>query len=71
MSKVGFIGLGIMGAPMAGHLLAAGHELYVDGRHSVSPALLKQGAVRCDSGKQIAGHADVIIIMVPDRKSVV
>ncbi|MGA8052470.1 MAG: NAD(P)-binding domain-containing protein, partial [Burkholderiales bacterium] len=30
--KVGFIGLGIMGKPMAGHLLAGGHELYVHGR---------------------------------------
>ena len=70
MSKVGFIGLGIMGAPMAGHLLTAGHELYVDGRHSVPPALLSQGAVRCDSGKEIAAHAQVIIIMVPDTPDV-
>jgi 2-hydroxy-3-oxopropionate reductase len=70
MSKVGFIGLGIMGAPMAGHLLAAGHELYVDGRHCVPPALLSQGAVRCDSGKEIAAHAEVIIIMVPDTPDV-
>jgi 2-hydroxy-3-oxopropionate reductase len=70
MSKVGFIGLGIMGAPMAGHLLAAGHALYVDGGHSLPAALLSQGAVRCDSGKEIAGHADVIIIMVPDTPDV-
>ena len=37
--KIGFIGLGIMGAPMAGHLLAAGHDLYVNTRSAVPPAL--------------------------------
>jgi 2-hydroxy-3-oxopropionate reductase len=55
---------------MAGHLLAAGHELYVDGRHSVPRALLTHGATRCDSGREIAGRADVIIIMVPDTPDV-
>ncbi|GAC1452402.1 MAG: 2-hydroxy-3-oxopropionate reductase [Steroidobacteraceae bacterium] len=70
MSKVGFIGLGIMGAPMAGHLLTAGHELFVDGSHSLPPALLSQGAARCDSARQVAARADVIIIMVPDTPDV-
>jgi 2-hydroxy-3-oxopropionate reductase len=70
MSKVGFIGLGIMGAPMAGHLRAAGHELFVDGRHRVPEALLKAGAVRCESGKEVAARAEIIIIMVPDTPDV-
>ena len=43
--KLGFIGLGIMGAPMAGHLRAAGHELFVNTRSSVPQALRDAGAV--------------------------
>ena len=70
MSKIGFIGLGIMGAPMAAHLLAAGHELYVDGNHRVPEELLARGAVRCDSGQEIAGRADLVITMVPDTPDV-
>ena len=42
--KLGFIGLGIMGTPMAGHLLAAGHALFVHTRRAVPPALLDAGA---------------------------
>ena len=70
MSKVGFIGLGIMGAPMAGHLRAAGHELYVNDLHKVPEELLSKGAVRCESGKEVATRADVIIVMVPDTPDV-
>src|SRR3954467_2182043 len=64
--KVGFIGLGIMGRPMAGHLVKAGHELYV---HDLRPApqdLLDQGAKDCRSGREGAEKAEVIITMVPD-----
>ena len=43
--KLGFIGLGIMGTPMAGHLRAAGHELFVTTRSKLPPALLDAGAV--------------------------
>ena len=70
MSKVGFLGLGIMGGPMAAHVRAAGHELYVDGRHSVPAALLASGAVRCESGKEVAQRSDIIIVMVPDTPDV-
>ena len=68
--KVGFIGLGIMGRPMAGHLAAGGHELYV---HDLRPApqdLLDQGARQCGSGREVAEQADVIITMVPDTPHV-
>ena len=68
--KVGFIGLGIMGRPMAGHLVKAGHELYV---HDLRPApqdLLDQGARDCGSGREVAEQADVIITMVPDTPHV-
>jgi 2-hydroxy-3-oxopropionate reductase len=68
--KVGFIGLGIMGRPMAGHLVKAGHELYV---HDLRPApqdLLDQGARDCRSGREVAEQAEVIITMVPDTPHV-
>jgi 2-hydroxy-3-oxopropionate reductase len=68
--KIGFIGLGIMGRPMAGHLVAGGHQLFV---HDIKPApveLTSQGAVACASGKEAAGHADVVITMVPDTPHV-
>jgi len=70
MSKVGFIGLGIMGAPMAGHLRAAGHELYVNDLVKVPEELLGKGAVRCESAKEVASRADIIILMVPDTPDV-
>jgi 2-hydroxy-3-oxopropionate reductase len=68
MSKVGFIGLGIMGAPMAGHLLAGGHELLVYARRSVPQELAS--ATACKSSKEVAEKADVIITMVPDTPDV-
>jgi 2-hydroxy-3-oxopropionate reductase len=70
MSKIGFIGLGIMGTPMAGHLLAAGHTLYLYDVRPPARSLLDQGGVVCPSGKDVAGKADVIIIMVPDTPDV-
>jgi 2-hydroxy-3-oxopropionate reductase len=70
MSKIGFVGLGIMGAPMAGHLRAAGHELYVHDIRPVPPALIEQGAIDCPSGKEVAQRAEIIITMVPDTPHV-
>ena len=70
MSKIGFIGLGIMGAPMAGHLLAAGHALFV---HTVGPVpdvLTAGDAAVCASGKEVAEKAEIVFIMVPDTPDV-
>jgi 2-hydroxy-3-oxopropionate reductase len=70
MSKIGFIGLGIMGTPMAGHLLAAGHELFL---HDVKPLpaeLTSGGARGCASGREVAQQADIVIVMVPDTPHV-
>jgi 2-hydroxy-3-oxopropionate reductase len=67
--KLGFIGLGIMGAPMAGHLIKAGHTLFVHVRHSV-PATLAGQVTRCASGADVARNADVIFTMVPDTPDV-
>ncbi|WP_240644927.1 L-threonate dehydrogenase [Serratia marcescens] len=68
--KVGFIGLGIMGAPMAEKLLAGGHTLYAHTRHEVPATLLQQGAIACRDPQQVADEADVIFIMVPDTPQV-
>lgn len=71
MSKIGFIGTGIMGAPMAGHLQAGGHELYlVQHRSPLPQELLDGGAVACASIKELAEQADIIITMVPDTPQV-
>jgi 2-hydroxy-3-oxopropionate reductase len=70
MSKVGFVGLGIMGRPMAAHLCAAGHELYVHDHKPAPQALIAQGAVQCASGKAVAERASIIITMVPDTPNV-
>ncbi len=68
--KVGFIGLGIMGTPMAGHLLDAGHTLYVHDIKPVSAELTGKGAIPCPSGAEVAAAAEVIITMVPDTPHV-
>ena len=68
--RLGFIGLGIMGAPMAGHLRAAGHELFVTTRSKVPQALLDAGAVACAHAGEVARHADIIFTMVPDTPDV-
>ena len=68
--KIGFIGLGIMGAPMAGHLRAAGHELFVHTRSKVPGALADAGAIACTSAKEVAQRADIVITMVPDTPDV-
>jgi len=68
--KIGFIGLGIMGAPMAGHLLAAGHTLYVHTRSQVPAELSAKGAIACADGRSVAQQADIIFTMVPDTPDV-
>jgi 2-hydroxy-3-oxopropionate reductase len=68
--KLGFIGLGIMGAPMAGHLMAAGHELFAQSRSGVPQGLLDAGAKACKTASEVAQHADIIFTMVPDTPHV-
>jgi 2-hydroxy-3-oxopropionate reductase len=70
MSKVGFIGLGIMGRPMAGHLIKAGHEVFLHSRSGVPDELVQAGGKACASGREVAGQADIIITMVPDTPHV-
>jgi 2-hydroxy-3-oxopropionate reductase len=68
--KVGFIGLGSMGGPMAGHLIAGGHTLYLRDVAKIPPALVAAGGTACASAAEVAREADVIIIMVPLTRDV-
>jgi len=70
MAKIGFIGLGIMGAPMALNLQKGGHELYVNTRSKAPQELLDGGAKVCANGAEVAQNAQVIITMVPDTPHV-
>ncbi|MET0542491.1 MAG: 2-hydroxy-3-oxopropionate reductase [Variovorax sp.] len=67
--KIGFIGLGIMGAPMAGHLLAAGHALFVNTRSTV-PEPFASNATVCRTAAEVARQADIVILMLPDTPDV-
>ena len=71
MAEIGFVGLGIMGKPMAGHLIKAGHHLFV---YDVDPKALAQvaamGATACSGGKEVAENSEIIITMVPDTPDV-
>src|SRR5688500_14912663 len=68
--KVGFVGLGIMGRPMAGHLLAGGHQVFAYDIRPVSPELVAAGAKAVGSAKEAAQQGDVTIVMVPDTPDV-
>ena len=68
--KIGFIGLGIMGRPMAGHLLKAGHELFLRDVGPLPEDLLQAGAVACASGHEVAERGEIVITMVPDTPHV-
>ena len=70
MSKIGFIGLGIMGEPMVANLLKGGHSLFVNTIGEVPKALVDAGARPCASNREVAEQGDIIIIMVPDTPDV-
>ena len=68
--KIGFIGLGIMGAPMALHLVNAGHALFVNTIGPVPEAIAATSAKTCASAEEVTRNGDIIIIMVPDTPDV-
>ena len=70
MEKIGFIGLGIMGKPMAIHLLTAGHPLYVLSWSAAAAELEAKGAKKCKNPRELAAEADVVITMLPDSPEV-
>jgi 2-hydroxy-3-oxopropionate reductase len=68
--NVGFIGLGIMGTPMAGHLINGGHTVFLFSRSGVPTDLAAAGGRGCANGADVARQADVVILMVPDTPDV-
>ena len=71
MERIGFIGLGIMGKPMAGNLLKAGYSLVVHNRSRAAvEELVAQGATAASSPKEVAEQSDVVVTMLPDSPDV-
>jgi 2-hydroxy-3-oxopropionate reductase len=70
MQKIGFIGLGTMGAPMAGHLIAAGYPAVVHTRSKLPAALAATSAAPCSNARSVAEQADVVFLMLPDTPDV-
>jgi 2-hydroxy-3-oxopropionate reductase len=70
MESIGFIGLGIMGKPMARHLLIAGHPLFILSSSKAASELKADGAIVVDSIAQLASKSEVVITMLPDSPEV-
>lgn len=70
MAQIGFIGLGIMGSPMAKHLIQGGHTLFLHSRSGVPQELVEQGGKPCISPREVAQNTDIIITMLPDTADV-
>ena len=68
--NIGFIGLGIMGAPMAQHLITAGHQLFVYDIGKLPEGIAASSAKPCANAEEVARNGEVIIIMVPDTPDV-
>jgi 2-hydroxy-3-oxopropionate reductase len=68
--NIGFIGLGIMGTPMAEHLMKAGHQLFVFTHGKMPESIANSNATQCDSSRAVAQRADIIFTMVPDTPDV-
>ena len=70
MSNIGFIGLGIMGKPMAANLIKGGHTLFLHSRSGVPQELTAAGGKACASGKEVAQKADEYCDNEYDRNAV-
>ena len=68
--NIGFIGLGVMGRPMAGHLIEAGHTLHLHRVKDASQFLVDQGGKAMPSGKAVAEASEIVILIVPDTPDV-
>jgi len=68
--NLGFLGLGIMRTPMAGHLIKAGHRMFVYTLGKIPPPIAQSPAVKCDSARAVAERADIVFTMVPDTPDV-
>lgn len=70
MEKIGFIGLGIMGKPMARHLLKAGYPLYILSKSAAADELRSAGALLTESPRTMASQVAVVITILPDSPQV-
>ena len=71
MGNLGFIGLGIMGAPMAEHLIAAGHHVTTSTHHKAAPGdLTQKGLASVATPKAVAEASEIIFLMLPDTPQV-
>ena len=68
--RIGFIGLGVMGRPMAGHLIAAGHDLALQRVKEASRSLVEAGGTEAESARAAAEGAEAVILMLPDTPDV-
>ena len=68
--NIGFIGLGIMGTPMAEHLIKAGHQLSVFTFGKMPESIASSNATQCARSRAVAERADIIFTMVPDTPDV-
>src|SRR5512146_6761 len=68
--NIGFIGLGIMGAPMAMHLVETGHQVHVHTRGKVPDGIAASKAQRCASAAEVTAKSEVVFTMVPDTPDV-
>ena len=68
--NIGFVGLGIMDTTMAGHLIKAGHQLFVSTHGKTPDAIKATSATQCRNASEVAEKANIIIMMVPDTPDV-
>ena len=68
--NIGFVGLGIMGAPMALHLVDAGHQLFVNTAGKIPESVAATTAILCANAREVARRSDVVFLMVPDTPDV-
>jgi len=71
MAHIGFIGLGVMGKPMAGHLIKAGNRVYVHDKVAERVKMLEaEGGAACANARDVAAKAEIIFLMLPDTPDV-
>jgi 2-hydroxy-3-oxopropionate reductase len=68
--NIGFIGLGVMGRPMAEHLIDAGHTLHLSRVKEASQHLVDKGGKAAASARAVARASDIVILMLPDTSDV-
>ena len=70
MAELGFVGLGIMGRPMALNLVKGGHRVHLSSRSGVPRELVEAGGIACASAREVASAAEIVFCIVPDGADV-